>query len=320
MEEKSQNEILSTSIMEIIMLKEPKTKDYFEYLHSEKIAKLDYQLSLRINKKEEIEFIKKEFNQSREVLGFEPIYQLLETLKQNPIKFISNFSHMDRFLTQLKVNPKADLFAELANQLTPFPEFKLDTPPSFDDMDIPGTFNAVATIFQDDAILDQFISDGNLDPEKKSRYKALIESTFEYPDEGIDNHQKKIYQLFGVWYEDKYAQYLKERLKAYYPGNDTDGRKEYSFRWVGSKNKTQFVQLIYALHEAGYLTNEENQIGKLVEDLGEVFKVNLGENWQKNHSNAIHRSNSDYEPKVFKILAESYSKYSINLIEEKRTK
>lgn len=93
----------------------------------------------------------------------------------------------------------------------------------------------------------------------------------------------------------------------------------YDINWTGD-NKNEFVQLIYALHEAGLLNSGKGEITKTIVALAKVFNINLGKNWQSNHSNSIHRQNTDYEPPIFKMLEESYKNYTANLIELKKTK
>ncbi len=92
----------------------------------------------------------------------------------------------------------------------------------------------------------------------------------------------------------------------------------YNIQWTAKKdNKNEFVQLVYALHQAGYINNGEGEIMKIVEALAQALDFKLSKGWHSNHSNSIHRQNSDYEPPIFKTLQESYIKYSKNLRDEK---
>ena len=94
----------------------------------------------------------------------------------------------------------------------------------------------------------------------------------------------------------------------------------YPIQWTGSKdNKNEFVQLIYALHEAGYLNKGRGEITKVVERLAETLQVGLGKNWQSNHSASIHKANKDYQPPIFDKIRQSYFKYSDELITAKKT-
>lgn len=90
-------------------------------------------------------------------------------------------------------------------------------------------------------------------------------------------------------------------------------------RWVGT-NKTAFVQHVYALFEAGLVTNESKEVTKLVEEMASIFKVELGKNWQSNHSKSINNRNNDYEPEIFDNLKQAYARYSNKLLTGKNKK
>lgn len=93
----------------------------------------------------------------------------------------------------------------------------------------------------------------------------------------------------------------------------------YPVEWTASKdNKTEFVQLIYALHEAGYLNNGKGEITKIVERLAGELGVALSKNWQSNLSASIHRSNRDYQPAIFGKIAAAYAEYTERLIAAKQ--
>jgi len=96
---------------------------------------------------------------------------------------------------------------------------------------------------------------------------------------------------------------------------------DYPVQWTGRRdNKNEFVQLIYALHQAGYLNKGQGEITKVVESLAEILRLELGKNWQSNLSASIHKSNWDYEPPIFKKIAEAYQDYAEKLIENKKFK
>ena len=86
-----------------------------------------------------------------------------------------------------------------------------------------------------------------------------------------------------------------------------------NIQW-NKNNVTEFTQLIYALYEAGYLSNKEDERTKLVEDVAKIFNVKLTKSWQSNLSKSIHKSNNDYESKIFDKLKKSYMKYAENLL------
>ncbi len=94
----------------------------------------------------------------------------------------------------------------------------------------------------------------------------------------------------------------------------------YSIQWTGKKdNKNEFVQMIYALHEAGYLNKGKGEITKIIESLSEILQVGLGKNWQSNHSASIHKANKDYQPPVFEKIKQAYHQYMDELIAVKKT-
>lgn len=94
----------------------------------------------------------------------------------------------------------------------------------------------------------------------------------------------------------------------------------YPIQWTGSRdNKNDFVQLIYGLHQAGYLNKGSGEITKIVETLADVLKVGLGKNWQSNLSSSIHKSKNDYEPPVFDKIKRAYVRYTDDLVTAKKT-
>jgi hypothetical protein len=91
--------------------------------------------------------------------------------------------------------------------------------------------------------------------------------------------------------------------------------------WTGSqKNKNEFVQLIYGLHQAGLINNGKGEITKITETLAETFGLDLGRNWQSNHSASIHKAKTNYEPPIFHKIKTAYLKYAHILLEEKNKK
>ncbi len=86
------------------------------------------------------------------------------------------------------------------------------------------------------------------------------------------------------------------------------------------ENKNDFVQLIYALHQAGYINYGRGEITKIVEAAAIAFNVKLGNNWQSNHSASIHKAKRDYEPPIFRKIQDAYKNYTHDLIDDKRKK
>ena len=83
-------------------------------------------------------------------------------------------------------------------------------------------------------------------------------------------------------------------------------------------NETEFVQLVYSLYEAGYITNDNHSITKMVEQMADIFGLSLGNNWQSNLSKSINKRNIDYVPEIFGRLSEGFNKYKEKLIAKKK--
>ena len=91
--------------------------------------------------------------------------------------------------------------------------------------------------------------------------------------------------------------------------------------WTGCRDgKNDFVQMIYGLHRAGLINSGKGEITKIIETLAPAFNVELGKNWQSNHSASIHKVNRDYQPPVFDKVKEAYLKYAEGLIQDKKNK
>jgi len=100
---------------------------------------------------------------------------------------------------------------------------------------------------------------------------------------------------------------------------ETKSQHNPAVKWTGSKdNKNEFVQLIYGLHQAGFINNGKGEITKITEALSEVFGVSLGKNWQSNLSASIHKANSDYQSLIFHKIQEAYRQYTESLKEDKK--
>lgn len=83
--------------------------------------------------------------------------------------------------------------------------------------------------------------------------------------------------------------------------------------WKGKE--LEFVQLVYSLFEAGYLKNDKEEITNLVKQIAKAFNYRLSESWQSNLSDCVLNRNSDYEPKIFGKLIESFNAYRKERIE-----
>lgn len=90
---------------------------------------------------------------------------------------------------------------------------------------------------------------------------------------------------------------------------DQQIKKRSNVKWTG-KNKTEFIQLIYALYHSKLINNDTNEITKIVIDIASFFDVELGNNWQSNLSKSKNVRNNDYVPKVFDRIKTAYVNYS----------
>ncbi|MBE2289394.1 MAG: RteC domain-containing protein [Chitinophagaceae bacterium] len=120
------------------------------------------------------------------------------------------------------------------------------------------------------------------------------------------------------------TQQIKERLSSLSIKADKTSQAEnitlYPVIWTGSRNNNnEFVQLIYGLHEAGYLNEGNGEITKIVESLASILKISLGKGWQSNLSSSVHKSKKDYEPPVFEKIKQAYLRYADDLIMAKKT-
>lgn len=86
--------------------------------------------------------------------------------------------------------------------------------------------------------------------------------------------------------------------------------------WIGT-NETEFIQLIYALKEAGLIKHTTGQTEKLVDSMAMLFNFELGKNWKSNLAKSINSSNSDYEPKIFDKLKKAYNAYVFERLDKK---
>lgn len=119
-------------------------------------------------------------------------------------------------------------------------------------------------------------------------------------------------------------QQIKERLSSLSIKADKTSQAEnitlYPVIWTGSRNNNnEFVQLVYGLHEAGYLNEGNGEITKIIESLASILKISLGKGWQSNLSSSIHKSKKDYEPPVFEKIKQAYLRYADDLIMAKKT-
>ena len=112
-----------------------------------------------------------------------------------------------------------------------------------------------------------------------------------------------------------------KRLPGYLNQTEKTVSLKYPVKWTGSeKNKNEFVQLIYGLHEAELINDGKGEITKITETIAEILGLDLGKNWQSNLSASIHKANVDYQPPIFDKIKEAYLKYAEKLAYEKKRK
>lgn len=78
--------------------------------------------------------------------------------------------------------------------------------------------------------------------------------------------------------------------------------KEFDITWSGL-DKRDFLRIIYALIDSGYLQHKKGNKTKTIEEIARRLKFDLGNNWQSNFSNATSYNNEGYDPtKIFDDL------------------
>ncbi|MFN8285482.1 MAG: RteC domain-containing protein [Chitinophagales bacterium] len=88
-------------------------------------------------------------------------------------------------------------------------------------------------------------------------------------------------------------------------------------KWKGT-NETEFVQLVYALFEAGYISNTNDQITKLVPQVAKALNFDLGNNWQVNLSTSLNKRNADYSPKIFENLRQAFEDFRLRKLDKNK--
>lgn len=130
-------------------------------------------------------------------------------------------------------------------------------------------------------------------------------------------------KLFKVLIRNTAFKAIKKKLPTMFENvaSQTTIKKNLQFKWTGSEtNKNEFVQLIYGLHEAGLIDNGKGEITKITEVLAETLGLDLGKNWQSNHSASIHKAKMDYQPPIFDKIKDAYLNYSKKLAYQKKQK
>ncbi len=130
-------------------------------------------------------------------------------------------------------------------------------------------------------------------------------------------------KLFKVLIRNTAFKAIKKKLPTMFENGiqQTTLKNKVQFKWTGSeKNKNEFVQLIYALHEAGLLNDGKGEITKITEALAETLELDLGKHWQSNLSASIHKANMEYQPPIFNKIKDAYLSYTKKLTYERKQK
>ena len=78
--------------------------------------------------------------------------------------------------------------------------------------------------------------------------------------------------------------------------------------WKG-KRETDFVQLVYALFEAGYISNTQSEIIGMVEQLAKTFNLQLSKDWKSNFSKNLNCGKSGCRPEIFINIERGFNRY-----------
>lgn len=86
-----------------------------------------------------------------------------------------------------------------------------------------------------------------------------------------------------------------------------DNNEETKKYWIGAES-TEFVQLMYALIEAGRLQKKDKT--KMIENTATFLGLELSKEWASNLSKSVHSRNNDYEPPIFNDLKNGWDRYT----------
>jgi hypothetical protein len=149
----------------------------------------------------------------------------------------------------------------------------------------------------------------------------VFEDVFNQKFESIEKENQKFIfdKLSELQALNDFFKYIRAKdLESKDEANEINHHKK-SLVWK-SKTELEFVQLIYSLHEAGYLNHEKNEITTLVTEVASLFNFELSKYWQSNLSDNINNRNSDYQPEIFDKLKLSFNEYRERQIEKNKKK
>jgi hypothetical protein len=170
-----------------------------------------------------------------------------------------------------------------------------------------------------------FLIDINKDLDEDKDKELETEFNSKFSKLKVKNESDLLKGIAELQAQKEFINYLKLEELKYRTERNNDTLKQTPLAELNSANRsstikwnreniTEFTQLIYGLFHSGYLSNNENEITKLVEDVAKAFNIELSKNWQSNLSKSIHKSNNDYNPAIFKEIENGYKKYANNQI------
>ncbi len=172
-------------------------------------------------------------------------------------------------------------------------------------------------LMRNKSMANQFM--GNHFPKDYWKSEEILQKMFERAELVGEKSRKLIEEIGEELIELHYLKIYFERLKGL--KNEIDKENEFIKKsdifWQG-KNETEFVQLVYALHQLKLINNKNSEVTNIVKSLAASLNYDLGKNWESNFGKSILNRNSDYQPKIFENLELAFQKYSQERIEQKQ--
>lgn len=137
----------------------------------------------------------------------------------------------------------------------------------------------------------------------------------------VSKRETLIYEIASYEAKQKFQLYYDKESMKYTPTEKAPkpDSKPSPLKWKGT-SITEFVQLVYALHEAGYIINEEKEKTKLVEQFAKLLNYDVGDYWQTYLSSSVNDTNADYVPQIFEELKKSWNNYRLTQVNKEKEK
>ncbi len=144
-----------------------------------------------------------------------------------------------------------------------------------------------------------------LDRHINKNFKDTFNSKIDSLPEGAAN--KIMTDLVMLYSSINFKNFVYSKFAELYPKVEENHSKNSSIKWLG--NKTEFIGLVYALHEAKYISGDG--ITKIVNELAEILNFPLGDEnqWFPLHDKSIKNFNNGYNPPVINCLNKLLSAY-----------